>query len=235
MTAPAPSGHSRKPLGRRLRRYFIVGLVVIAPVGVTIAVLNLVFQTIDGWLGAPIERIVGFPIPGLGFVILALGVLTMGWLVHLAAGRQMLSWWNSQLSKFPVTGLIYNAISQITQSVIGRRRRLFVRTVLIPYPTEGLWAVAFVTNEDTPEMSAAVGEPCVNVFVPTTPNPTSGFMLVVPRSRVKDTGVSIEEAMKLVISAGAVNPYDKPGRVLRRGLDLESLLRDTGEWKDTRG
>ncbi len=234
MTSPPPQTGHRKALGRRLRRYFLVGLVVIAPVGVTIAVLNLVFQTIDGWLGVPIQRVVGFPIPGLGFVLLALFVLLMGWLVHLAAGRQMLVWWNHQLSRFPVTGLIYNALSQITQSVIGRRRRLFIRTVLIPYPTAGIWAVAFVTNEDTPEMSSVVGEPCVNVFVPTTPNPTSGFMLVVPRSRLRDAGISIEEAMKLVISAGAVNPHDRFGPPARRGLDLESLLKDTGEWKDTR-
>ncbi len=235
MTAPPSSTGQSRPVARRLRRYFLVGLVVIAPVGLTIAVLNLAFQTIDGWLGEPMERLIGFPIPGLGFVLLALFVVLMGWIVHLAAGRQMLSWWNSQLSKFPVTGLIYNAISQIAQSVIGRRRRLFIRTVLLPYPTEGLWAVGFVTNEDTPEMSRVIGEPCVNVFVPTTPNPTSGFLLVIPRSRIRDAGISIEEAMKLVISAGAVNPHDMYGPPIRRGLDLESLLKDTGEWKDTRG
>ncbi len=234
-TPPVPLGTQKSPFSKRLRRYFIVGLVVIAPIGVTIAVLNLVFQTIDGWLGVPVQRVVGFPIPGLGFVLLALFVVIVGWLVHLAAGRQVLSWWNHQLSRFPLTAVIYNSISQIAQAVIGRRRRLFLRTVLIPYPVEGLWAIAFVTNEDSPEMAQLIGEPCVNVFVPTTPNPTSGFMIVVPRSKIRDSDTPVEEAMKLVISAGAVNPSDRLSPVVRRGLDLESLLKDTGEWKDTFG
>jgi uncharacterized membrane protein len=98
--------------------------------------------------------------------------------------------------------------------------------VLIPYPTDGLWAVAFVTNEEAPVMSAVVGEPCVNVFIPTTPNPTSGFMLVVPRTRVLETAISVEDAMKLIISAGAVSPGGVM-QVGRRGLDLESLLKDS--------
>ncbi len=95
--------------------------------------------------------------------------------------------------------------------------------------------MAFVTNDDTPQMSHIVGEPCVTVFVPTTPNPTSGFMLVVPRARIRDAQLPVEEAMKLIISAGAVSPADETTQFATRGLDLESLLKDTGEWKDTRG
>ncbi len=239
MTGPRLSGsypgYRKRPLGRRIRRYFLVGLVVIAPVGLTIAVLNWVFQRMDGLLGVPLQRAIGFRIPGLGFILLALVVVGVGWVVHLAAGRQMLIWWNYSLARFPLTGRIYNAVSQITQSVLGRRKRLFHRTVLVQYPVEGTWAIAFVTNEEAPEMSHIVGEPCVNVFVPTTPNPTSGFMLVVPRIKVIDAQISVEEAMKLVISAGAVSPTDQLNPLKRRGLDLDSLLRDTGEWKDTRG
>jgi len=236
MTGPRITGtYRRRPLPRRLRRYFVVGLIVIAPVGLTIAVLNWVFQRMDGLLGRPLEQALGFRIPGLGFILLAVVVMGVGWVVHLAAGRQILIWWNYSLSRFPLTARIYNAISQITQTVVGRRRRLFHRTVLIQYPIEGSWAVAFVTNEDSPEMSHIVGEPCVNVFVPTTPNPTSGFMLVIPRRNILDAQISVEEAMKLVISAGAVSPAEMNSPLVRRGLDLESLLKDTGEWKDTRG
>ena len=215
------------PGPRRLRRYFLVGLVVMAPVGVTIWILRWLFLRLDAILGVPLREALGFPVPGLGIVLLALSVLLVGWLVHLAAGRQLLRWWNSALLRFPLVGRIYSAVSQIVQTVLGNRRTLFIRTVLIPYPTEGLWAVAFVTREDPPEMVQVLGEPCVNVFVPTTPNPTSGFMLVVPKSKTREVDTTVEEAMKLVISAGAVQArLSRPA-----GLDVESLLMDTREWR----
>lgn len=209
-----------------MRRYFFTGLVVLAPVGVTAVILVWMFRTIDDILGDPLRMYLGFRIPGLGFVLLVLAIVIVGWAVHLAAGRELLHLWNQALSRFPLTGRIYNAMSQIVQSILGERQKLFHRTVLVPYPTEGIWAVGFVTNELAPVMSRVVGVPCVNVFIPTTPNPTSGFMLVVPRDRAVDAGISVEEAMKLIISAGAVSPGETPLKV-RRGLDLESLLRDS--------
>lgn len=215
-----------KPRARRLRRYLLTGLVVLAPAGVTAVVLAWMFRTIDDILGDPLQTWLGIRIPGLGFVLLFLAVMIVGWAVHRAAGRQLLHWWNEALARFPLTARIYSAISQIVQSVLGEHRRLFRRTVLIPYPTDGIWAVAFVTNDEAPVMSRVVGERCVNVFVPTTPNPTSGFMLVVPVTRVLETDISVEEAMKLIISAGAVSPGTTPV-MSRRGLDLDSLLKDT--------
>jgi len=214
------------PVWRRLRRDFLTGMIVIAPVGVTVVVLMWMFRTIDDILGNPLRAALGVRIPGLGFVLLVLAVTLVGFTVRLAAGRQLLHWWNEALARFPLTGRIYSAMSQIVQSVVGEQTKLFRRTVLVPYPTDGMWAVGFVTNLQAPVMSRIVGEPCVNVFVPTTPNPTSGFMLVVPRSKVKDTDITIEEAMKLIISAGAVSPGTEV-KVGRRGLDLESLLKDS--------
>jgi uncharacterized membrane protein len=212
--------------GRRLRRYFFTGLIVLAPVGVTAVILVWMFRAIDDILGQPLQAALGFRIPGLGFIVLVLVVTVVGWAVHLAAGRKLLNLWNEAMARFPLTGRMYTALSHIAQSVIGDRKRLFHRTVLVPYPKDGIWAVGFVTNEQAPVMSRVVGEPCVNVFVPTTPNPTSGFMLVVPRAEARDAGVSVEEAMKLIISAGAVSPGETP-LVVRRGLDLDSLLRDS--------
>jgi uncharacterized membrane protein len=214
------------PVWRRLRRDFLTGMIVIAPVGVTVVVLMWMFRTIDDILGNPLRAALGVRIPGLGFVLLVLAVTLVGFTVRLAAGRQLLHWWNEALARFPLTGRIYSAMSQIVQSVVGEQTKLFRRTVLVPYPTDGMWAVGFVTNLQAPVMSRIVGEPCVNVFVPTTPNPTSGFMLVVPRSKVKDTDITIEEAMKLIISAGAVSPGTEV-KLGRRGLDLESLLKDS--------
>lgn len=212
------------PTARRLRRYLLAGLIVIAPVGITVWVLVSVFRFLDAILGEPLRAAIGFPLPGVGFLLLLLFVLLVGWVVHRAAGRQVLHWWNTALVRFPLTGRIYNAVSQIVQSMVGEQRRLFQRTVLIPYPHEGTWAVAFVTNEEAPVMSRLVGVPCVNVFLPSTPNPTTGFLIVVPRDRVIETPISIEDAMKLVLSGGAVSPGETPS--LKRGLDLDTLLRD---------
>jgi uncharacterized membrane protein len=217
-----------RPATRRLRRYFLVGLVVTAPVGLTAYVLVLLFNTLDAILGTPLETWLRVHVPGLGFLLLALFIVGVGWLVHRAVGRQVLRWWNAALLRFPLTGRIYNALSQIVQSVIGEDRRIFRRTVLVPYPTEGMWAIAFVTHDDPAVLSALVGEECVNVFVPTTPNPTSGFLLLVPRRRVREVPLSIEDGMKLVISAGALVPGADGGLQRRRGLDLEALLREEG-------
>lgn len=214
---------------RRLRRYFFTGLVVLAPVGLTIGVLVWTFRLLDGILGEPLQNALGFNVPGLGFLLLAALVVLIGWIVQQAAGRQILHWWNQALSRFPLTGRIYDAASQIVQTVVGERKRIFQRPVLIPYPTDGLWAVAFVTSESPGLFVDMLGQPCVNVFVPTTPNPTSGFMLIVPVQRVRPLDISIDEAMKLVISAGAVNPRGAGAPPSARGLDLDHLLRDTSE------
>ena len=131
-----PPGPARRSVLRRLRRNFLVGLVVIAPVGLTGFVLTWFFQRLDGILGGPLRETLGFVIPGLGVVLLVVFLILVGWLVHLAAGRQLLHWWNHQVSRFPVGGRIYHAVSQIVQSVVGGRRKLFLRTVLIPYPTD---------------------------------------------------------------------------------------------------
>ncbi len=218
--------YTKRSLPKRLRRYVLVGLVIVAPVGVTVAVLRWLFVRIDSILGGPLQQAFGFQVPGLGLVVLLFLLLLVGWLVHLAAGRQLLNWWNKALSQFPLTARIYNAVSQIIQTVVGSRRRLFLRTVLVPYPTEGIWAIAFVTNDHSVEMSDIIGEPVVNVFVPTTPNPTSGFMLMVPKSKCLEVDTTVDEAMKLVISAGAVR-----ARVSRPGIDVDSLLMDTREWQ----
>lgn len=208
----------------RWRRYFLVGLVVIAPVGVTGWVLVWLFNAIDDILGQPLQAALGFRIPGVGVVLLALFLLLVGWVVHQAVGERMLTWWNGALARFPVAGKLYQVASQITQTMMGGQQRLFRRTVLVPYPTEGIWAVGFVTHDNPPGLAAAVGEPCVNVFIPTTPNPTSGFLLVVPIAKVRPLDLSVEEAMKLVISAGALTP-DRDDAAPHLGLDLDTLLK----------
>ena len=153
---------------RRLRRYFLVGLVVIAPVGLTVWVLSWIFRTIDDILGEPLQMALGVRIPGLGFVLLAAVVLLVGWAVHFAVGRRLLAWWNQALARFPVVGRLYNAVSQIIQTTVGGQKRIFRRVVLVPFPSDGSWAVGFVTSEESP-FSTILGELCLHVFVVKTP------------------------------------------------------------------
>lgn len=216
----------KKTLGRRLRRYFLVGLVVTAPIGVTFAILRWLFVNIDAILGVPLRQATGRPLPGFGLVSLIVLLIVVGWVVHRAAGRKLLDWWNRAVSRFPVAGRIYSAASQIVQTMFGGRRQIFLGTVLVPYPMDGIWVVGFITSEEQSELSEVAGEPCVNIFVPTTPNPTTGFMMIVPRSRIRPISTTVEEAFKLIVSAGAVR-----ARVSRPGIDVETLLMDTREWQ----
>jgi len=210
---------------RRARQYFVVGLVVVAPLGATIFVLTWAFRTIDAILGRPLEQSLGVRVPGLGFVILGLLVLLVGSAVHNAVGRRLVQTWNTALSRLPLTRRIYNAGSQIVQAMLAGDRRVFSRAVLVPYPTEGSWAVGFVTNEHTPILSQILGEPCLTVFVPTTFSvPPSGLLLILPPARARALDMSVEDAFKFVVSAGAVLPS---GTAPQAGLDLTKLLGTT--------
>lgn len=207
---------------RRVRQYFVVGLVIMAPLGATLFVLAWAFRTIDAILGRPLQQSLGVQVPGLGIVILALLVLAVGSAVHNAVGRRVLQTWNTALARLPLTRTIYNAGSQIVQALLAGDQRVFSRPVLVPYPAEGSWAIGFVTNERTPILSQIVGEPCLSVFVPTTFSvPPSGLLLVLPPARVRTLDLSVEDAFKFVVSAGAVLPT---GIAPPEGLDLTKLL-----------
>lgn len=211
-------------LFRRLRRYFLVGLVVIVPLALTAFVLEWTFGVIDGILGRPLRLYTGVGAPGVGAVLLLLIVLVAGWAVHLSVGRRLVQAWNGALSRFPVAGRVYDAGSQIIQAVLGTGQRVFLRAVLVPYPGPESWAIGLVTDEDPASFSALVGEPCVSVFLPTTFSvPPSGYLLIVPMARTRPLSMSVEDALKFVISGGRVQPASgEPAR--GRGIDLAKLL-----------
>lgn len=215
---------SRTGFGRGVRRYFLTGLIVLVPAAVTVLALVWLFRTLDAILGRPLERFLGTQVPGLGLALLLATVVAIGWLAHYTVGRRLLSWWNGLLGRFPLTARIYNAASQIAQTLMGEQRRVFQRTVLIEFPGPGSYALAWVTAEENRLAEAWLGEPCLNVFVATTPNPTSGYFLIVPKRHARAVDLTIEDAMKLVISAGAVVPQTGPGAPVR-GLDLAALLK----------
>lgn len=212
----------------RIRRALLIGVIVIAPLWVTGAVLLWIFEKLDSILGqyfTPIlESVWGVRIPGLGLVALFLVVIAVGWLAQKAVGRQIIGWWNSVLARLPVTRTLYSAASQIVQTVLTKDRKLFKSCVLVEYPRPGCWALGFLTQRGPQEINDTVGAECVAVFLATVPNPTTGYLLFLPREQVRPLRMSIEDGFKLIISGGAVVP-EAPGRLVR-GLDLETLLRE---------
>lgn len=194
-----------KSLWTLLRRYLLTGIVVIAPVGVTVFVLWWILARLDAILGRVFSAI-GLRIPGLGLVVLVLLVIGVGWAAQQAVGRQLINMGRSLLMRFPLTKSIYSAASQITEQILGEQKKFFKSCVLVEYPRAGCWAIGFVTSEAATEISRVTGEEAMAVFIPTTPNPTSGYVVFLPRRQVTPLQMSVEDGFKLVISGGAVTP-----------------------------
>jgi len=207
----------------RLRRYLLTGLIVVAPVGMTVYVLVWLFEHLDAILGQWLPPEVRFP--GVGLLALVLILLFTGWMLRWAIGRRALSWWNRVLLRLPLTRRIYNASSQIVQTLLDRDDRIFRSVALIEYPSPGSYAVVLVTAAAPATIAEArPDEELVSVFLPTTPNPTTGYLLVVPADRIRVLDMSVEDAMKFIISAGVVSPEaDRPAL---GGLDVDRLLRE---------
>lgn len=190
---------------QRLRRYVITGLIVIAPIGVTVFVLTWLFQALDPILGRYLPAIAGRQIPGLGIAALFIILVVVGWFSQRAIGRRALGIWNVVLDRVPVARRLHAASSQIVSSVL-ERDRLFQHCALVEFPQEGSWVLVFETAPAPDEVEDMVGEPSVSVFLPTAPNPTSGYLLMLPRSRVRRLDMSVEDGLKLVLSAGVARP-----------------------------
>ena len=194
-----------KKMWARLRRYFLTGIVVIAPVGVTVIVLGWIFARLDAILGRVFTAI-GLRIPGLGFIVLLLLVVAAGWAAQQAVGRRLINMGREWLMKFPVTRSIYSAAQQITEQIVGDQAKFFKSCVLVEYPRPGVWAIGFLTGKASKEIGELTQDDAAAIFIPTTPNPTSGYLVFLPRSQVRPLRMSVEDGFKLVISGGAVTP-----------------------------
>ena len=194
-----------KRIWARVRRYFFTGIVVIAPVGVTLIVLGWIFTRLDAILGRVFTAI-GLRIPGLGFVVLLLIVIGAGWATQQAVGRRLFNMGREWLMRFPVTRSIYSAAQQITEQIVGDQAKFFKACVLVEYPRPGVWVVGFLTGEASKEINELTQDKVMAVFIPTTPNPTSGYLVFLPHSQIRPLEMSVEDGFKLVISGGAVTP-----------------------------
>ncbi len=200
---------------QRLRAYFFAGILVTAPISITIYLALLFIQFVDNKVTPVLpakynpETYLPFAVPGLGLVILFIGLSLVGMLTAGFMGRLFTRFSESLLNRMPVVRSIYNAVKQILETVLAQQSKAFREAVLVEYPRRGIWAIAFITGRTEGEVQNITEEECVNIFLPTTPNPTSGFLLFVPRTDLIPLNMSVEEAIKMVISGGIVTPLDR--------------------------
>ena len=202
----------------RLRNYFFTGLVICAPLAITAYLTWTLIQWVDGWVKPYLPDVYNpdlylpFSVPGFGLIVAVIIITMVGFLTANLIGKSILSYGEYLLSRMPVVRNIYSALKQIFETVFKEDSDSFQSVVIVEYPRKGIWALAFVATDTLGEVQDNLGKiagKTVSVFLPTTPNPTSGFLLFVPAVDVIELDMSVEEAAKLVISAGLVAPEFK--------------------------
>lgn len=195
-----------------VRKYLLTGILVLVPLMVTLYIMFAVFQLTDGLLGVAVSKAIGYRIPGVGLILTVIICVAVGMIAQNYFGRRIISGIEVSMDKIPVVRSLYNGIKQVADVVIQKNRGEFKRVVMLEYPKENCWVLGFVTADFIVPLkdSSLEGLDLVTVFVPTTPNPTSGFLLIIERSRIIDTHMDIEDAMKIVISGGLVQPGKTP-------------------------
>lgn len=191
-----------------LKRYFLTGLLVITPIWGTVLILRTLFLTVDDILGDALAKFLpqGAYIRGLGIVTLLLLIFTVGLLATNFIGRQVVKHWEEWLHRVPVVRGIYATLKSMMDILSFGEREKYNRVVLIQFPKNGHYCFAFVTGVMQGQIQAVAAEPLVNVYVPTSPNPTSGYFLLVPEREIIPLDLSVEEAMKLIVSGGLYQP-----------------------------
>ncbi len=190
----------------RLRRYFITGLLAFLPIAVTVNVLVWLFWTLDGFLGRLFTLWFGRTVPGVGLVAVLAAVFGVGALATNVLGRRIVGWFDSVMLRIPLARSIYSATKQLSDNIFLQRQAAFQRPVLVEWPRKGLYTVGFVTGETGGRVQDLAGQRVLNVFVISTPNPTSGFVMLIPADQVYPLDFSVEDALKLVMSGGIVAP-----------------------------
>lgn len=194
-----------------LRRYLVAGLLIWVPLGVTLLIIAFLVDLMDQTLlllpeGVRPDHLLGFRIPGLGIVLTAAVVIGTGMVVTNLFGQQLFEWGERLLDRIPLVRTIYASAKKLTHSIFSGSGKSFRKVVLVEYPRKDMWSLAFLTGDGAPEVNTRMGRQMVSVFIPTTPNPTSGFMLLVPREDVIELDMPIDDGFKMIISVGVVVP-----------------------------
>lgn len=202
-------------LGAKIRGYFIAGLLVVVPITITLYFAFFVVTSIDGWVAGLLpaqynpNNYLPFSIPGLGLIAVFMALVVIGFFAANFFGRFLIRISEYLLDRVPVVKTIYGAIKQIMETVLANQSEAFREAVLLEYPRKGCWSIGFLTGTTSGEVQAVTKEKMINVFVPTTPNPTSGFLLFVPEKDIYRLHMTVEEALKMVVSGGIVTPPDR--------------------------
>jgi len=196
------------------RKYFIAGLLIWVPLGVTVLVIKLLVDMLDQilvWVPDryQTEALLGFNIPGLGVIVSALVVFITGMVVANLFGRQIIRLWEAILGRIPLVRAIYSGVKQLLETLVSPSGKSFRKVVLVEYPRRDSWSLAFQTSEDLGEVEDKLSNNALAVFIPTTPNPTSGFLLFVPREDIIELDMSVDEGLKMLLSLGIVVPESK--------------------------
>lgn len=206
--------HARSGGMVRLRNYFLTGLVIAGPLGITLYLTWSLIQWVDGWVKPFIptaynpDTYLPFPVPGFGLIVAFVGLTLVGFFTANFAGRTLIAYGESLLGRMPLVRNLYSGLKQIFETVLSERSNTFKKAGLVEYPRPGLWAIVFIATDTRGEVSQRLSSDSdfISVFLPTTPNPTSGFLLFLQRKDVLELEMTVEEAAKLVISAGLVSP-----------------------------
>lgn len=211
----------------RLRAYFLAGILVTAPLAITIALASWLIEFVDSRIvpliplrynpDVYLKEYLGYEIgiPGLGLIVLVVFITLVGAVTAGFLGRIVIRFSENMLNRMPVIRSVYGASKQILETVLKHQSNAFRQAVLVEYPRRGLWAIAFITGRTEGEVQNLIADDLINVFLPTTPNPTSGFLLFVPKEDLIMLDMAVEEAIKMVISGGIVTPPDRRPKVLK--------------------
>jgi uncharacterized membrane protein len=220
-SGPTPAGGEerrirlRPSLGSRLRAYFFAGVLVTAPMAITFWLAWQIISWIDRSVKPLIpakynpETYLPFSVPGIGLIVAFLFLTVVGAFAAGLIGRLFVRTSERILARMPVIRSVYGALKQIMETVLAQQSRAFRDVVLIEYPRRGIWAIGFITGTTEGEVQEITENTVVNVFLPTTPNPTSGFLLFVPKKDLTILSMSVEEGIKMVVSGGIVTPADR--------------------------
>lgn len=210
----------------RIRNYLLAGILVTAPLGITVYLVWIFLQFMDSTVSELIPKeynpntYLQFSVPGFGLLIALVFFISIGILARNFFGRLIIRLYEYFMNRMPVVRHIYGAIKQIAETIMASQSQAFREVVMLEYPRKGVWSIGFVTNQSEGEIQRVTKENMINVFVPTTPNPTSGYLLFVPKKELHYLHMSVEEGIKLVVSAGIISPPDH---------GIQDLARDTSD------
>lgn len=199
---------------KTIKNYLIAGILVLVPIWITFSILDYLIRTFDQIIalipdGYQPQTLLGFSIPGLGLLLVLTLVFVTGMLATNFIGTYIINFWEVMLAKIPLVRSIHAGVKQVLSTMLGSGGQSFRKVLLIEYPRKGMWALAFQTGSGLAEIDKQIGKKTLTVFVPTTPNPTGGFLLVIPSKDVIELKMSVDDALKLIISLGVILPHHK--------------------------